>query len=116
MATRVLILSQGDFSMYTRFFVTAVAFTAICSSMNAQTQSRRMTQVGGGAPDRGKCTIEVRVDGAAEVEIRGNTATLRNLGGAAPEWRRFECTGPLPSNPGDFRFAGVDGRGRQQLT
>src|SRR6202035_5217185 len=26
-----------------------------------------------------------------------------------------ECTGPLPRNPRDFRFAGVDGRGRQQL-
>ena len=27
--------------------------------------------MGGGGPDRGKCTIEVVVDGAAEVEIRG---------------------------------------------
>jgi hypothetical protein len=74
-----------------------------------------MTQVGGGASDRGKCTIEVVVDGAAEVEIRGATANLRDLSGAAPQWRRFECTGPLPANPSGFRFAGVDGRGRQEL-
>jgi len=98
-----------------RLFVTAAAFAAFSGTMTAQNQTRRMTSVGGGAPDRGKCTIEVVVDGAAEVEIRGETATLRNLSGAAPQWRRFECTGPLPSNPGNFRFTGVDGRGRQQL-
>jgi hypothetical protein len=52
------------------------------------------------------------VDHAAEVEISGDTANLRNLAGSPPRWRRFECTGRLPRN---FRFAGVDGRGRQQL-
>ena len=81
--------------------------------MNAQ--SRRMTPVGGGSSGQGKCTVEVVVDGSAEVEIHGDTANLRNLGGASPQWRRFECTGPLPANPGDFRFMGVDGRGHQQL-
>jgi hypothetical protein len=101
--------------MDNRLFIAAAAFAAFSGTMNAQNQTRRMTSVGGGAPDRGKCTIEVVVDGAAEVEIRGNSATLRNLSGAAPQWRRFECTGPLPSNPGNFRFIGVDGRGRQQL-
>jgi len=100
---------------YSRFFLAAVAFAATSGAMNAQSQPRRMTQVGGGGPDRGKCTIEVVVDGAAEVEIHGDTANLRNLSGNPPQWRRFECTGPLPQNPGDFRFAGVDGRGRQQL-
>src|SRR3984957_20727833 len=102
--------------MHTRVFIVTAVFAAICSTMSAQTQPRRMTQVGGGAPDRGKCTVEVVVDGAAEVEIRGASAILRNLSGSAPQWRRFECTGPLPANPGGFRFAGVDGRGRQQLT
>src|SRR5260370_2783853 len=71
--------------------------------------------MGGVSTDRGKCTIEVVVDGAAEVEVRGDTANLRNLAGQPPRWRRFECNGPLPPNPLDFRFAGVDGRGRQQL-
>lgn len=65
--------------------------------------------------DQGKCTIEVVVDGAAEVEVRGDSAMLRNLSGQQAQWRRFECNGPLPSNPVDFRFAGVDGRGRQDL-
>ncbi len=70
---------------------------------------------GGGNPNQGKCTIEVVVDGVAEVEIRGDTATLRNLEGQPPQWRRFECNSVMPSNPAGFRFAGVDGRGRQDL-
>ncbi len=70
---------------------------------------------GGEGPGQGKCTIEVVVDGTAEVEIRGDRAQLRNTGGRAPQWRRFECSGPLPSNPADFRFRGIDGRGRQDL-
>jgi hypothetical protein len=55
------------------------------------------------------------VDTAAEVEIRGDTANLRTIAGQPAQWRRFECTGALPGNPSDFRFAGVDGRGRQNL-
>jgi hypothetical protein len=27
----------------------------------------------------------------------------------------MECSEPLPRNPGDFRFQGIDGRGRQTL-
>jgi hypothetical protein len=69
----------------------------------------------GGSPDRGKCTIEVVVDDVAQVEIMGGTATLRTLSGQPSQWRRFECTSPMPPNPAGFRFAGVDGRGRQTL-
>ncbi|MBZ5602377.1 MAG: hypothetical protein LAO79_08730 [Acidobacteriia bacterium] len=83
-------------------------------SASAQSFERRADIVGGGG-DRGKCTIEVVVDGAAEVEIRGDRAILRNLRGQPPQWRRFVCSAPLPPNPGEFRFAGVDGRGRQTL-
>src|SRR5258708_3183742 len=66
-------------------------------------------------PGRGGRTIEGVVDGTAEVEVRGEQGVLRNLAGNPPQWRRFECTGPLPRNPAEFRFAGVDGRGRQDL-
>jgi len=55
------------------------------------------------------------VDGAAEIEIRGDNATLRNLNGQPPQWRRFECGAVMPANPAGFRFQGIDGRGRQQL-
>jgi hypothetical protein len=102
--------------MSKRNLIPAIVFAAMSGILGAQNaQPRRMTFVGGGSPERGKCTVEVRVDGAAEVEIHGDTADLRNLGGAPPQWRRLECTGPLPRNPRDFRFAGVDGRGSQQL-
>jgi uncharacterized protein YfkK (UPF0435 family) len=101
--------------MSARFFVAIAVFGSIAGSLGAQTYSRRATAMGGVSTDRGKCTIEVVVDSAVDVEIRGDTANLRNLAGQPPQWRRFECNGPLPPNPLDFRFAGVDGRGRQQL-
>ena len=84
--------------------------------MTAQILQRKAVFVNGGDPNGGKCTIEVMVDKSADVEIRGDTGTLRNTGGQRPSWRRFECTGPMPANPANFRFAGVDGRGRQTLT
>ena len=94
-----------------------ISFTmvaAVAAPLCAQGYQRRATLTGASG-DRGKCTIEVVVDGTADVEIRGDTATLRNISGNPPQWRRFECTGVLPRNPADFRFAGVDGRGRQSL-
>ncbi len=96
-------------------FFTVAGILVVTGSLGAQMLERRADMTGGGNPDRGKCTIEVRVDGAAEVEIRGDRAILRNLAGQPPQWRRFICNGPLPPNPADFRFAGVDGRGKQQL-
>jgi hypothetical protein len=92
------------------------AFVAVTGSAYAQQGlQRRANMVGGGNPDYGKCTIEVVVDGGAQVEVRGDTATLRDTNGQTPQWRRFECTSPLPANPANFRFAGVDGRGNQSL-
>ncbi|HEY2844977.1 MAG TPA: hypothetical protein VGJ09_15050 [Bryobacteraceae bacterium] len=72
-------------------------------------------QIRGGGGDRGKCTIEVDVDGVAEIEIRGDQGVMRTLSGNPSAWRRMECTEPLPPNPADFHFSGVDGRGRQTL-
>src|SRR6202040_3068644 len=92
-----------------------VTAAAMAGAMAAQTYPRRATLRGGGSPDRGKCTIEVVVDGAAEVEVRGDSATLRTISGQPAQWRRFECTGPMPVNPANFHFSGVDGRGRQEL-
>ncbi|HEY6390698.1 MAG TPA: hypothetical protein VIX89_05450 [Bryobacteraceae bacterium] len=96
------------------FSILGVSILSAVSAF-AQSYPRRAQIVGGGNPDRGKCTIEVVIDGAAEVEIRGDNANLRNLSGQPPQWRRFECTGPMPANAANFRFAGVDGRGRQEL-
>jgi hypothetical protein len=89
--------------------------SALASMICAQGLQRQATIVGTSNPNGGKCTVEVVVDGAAQVEIRGTTASLRDLNGRQPQWRRFECTGAMPSNPANFRFEGVDGRGRQTL-
>jgi uncharacterized protein YfkK (UPF0435 family) len=100
--------------MQARYLFVIGTFAAMAGPMCAQPYERRAT-FRGGNPNEGKCTIEVVVDGAAEVEVRGDTAVMRNLSGQPPQWRRFECSGPLPANPGNFRFKGIDGRGRQQL-
>jgi hypothetical protein len=81
----------------------------------AQAIPRQAAIRGGGSPDQGKCTIEVFVDGSAEVQIQGASATLRTTSGQPAQWRRFECNSPMPANPPNFRFSGVDGRGRQVL-
>jgi hypothetical protein len=72
-------------------------------------------QIRGSVGDRGKCTIEVDVDGVAEIEVRGGEGRMRTLSGRPAAWRRMECNLPLPRNPLEFHFRGVDGRGRQTL-
>ncbi len=111
MATKVLEGHGGGF-MFVRSFLTFAAFLALGSSLTAQP---RRASIRGGGGDRGKCTIEVVVDGVADVEIRGDSAILRTVSGRPAEWRRFECTSAVPPNPTEFRFSGVDGRGRQEL-
>jgi hypothetical protein len=77
-------------------------------------QVTRHANITGNAVD-GKCTIEVSVDGSAEVEVQGNVGRIRNLSGQSAVWRRFVCNGRMPANPHDFRFRGIDGRGSVQL-
>jgi len=101
--------------MNTQVFRSAAIGALIASAMYGQAIQRQASIVGGGSPDRAKCTIEVVVDDVAQVEVRGTIATLRTLAGQPAQWRRFECTAPFPPNPAGFRFAGVDGRGRQNL-
>src|SRR5262249_40328196 len=94
---------------------TISAFLVLSASLWAQTAQRQAAIRGGGSTDNGKCTIEVVVDGSAEVSVQGTSATLRTTQGQPAQWRRFECTSPMPANPANFHFAGVDGRGRQVL-
>jgi hypothetical protein len=92
--------------------MTAAILVALVQPLRAADVSRRATIVGGG---NGKCTIEVNVDGSAEVEIFGDTGQLTTLSGQQAVWRRFQCSAPLPRFPADFRFVGVDGRGSVRL-
>jgi len=86
----------------------------LCTTMSAQQVATYRAQIRGGG-DHGKCTIEVDVDGVAEIEIQGDQGRMRTLSGNPSGWRRMECNQPLPPNPQGFRFSGVDGRGRQTL-
>jgi hypothetical protein len=111
-----MLLESTEGEMHTRFSVIGLTILTLTVGLaSGQVTQRRANVSGRGSPDRGKCTIEVVVDGAAEVEIRGDNGTLSNLNGQPPQWRRFECTSPLPPNPPNFRFTGIDGRGSQEL-
>ncbi len=79
----------------------------------AQTQNIQARISGGGG--NGKCTFEVVVNGSAEVQIRGGQGQVRTLSGQPATWRRLQCNQPLPRNPNNFRFSGVDGHGKQYL-
>src|ERR1700721_2397239 len=63
----------------------------------------------------GKCTIEVILNGSAEIDILGPTGNLRSLTGEPLGWRRFECTAVLPPNPDGFQIHLTSGRGRLEL-
>ena len=99
---------------FSYFLVTAASLVCMTAITSAQTLERRAS-ITGGDPDRGRCFVEIVVDGAAEVAIRGDDANITNLNGRLPELRRFECTRPLPRGAQDFRFRGIDGRGKQSL-
>ena len=77
--------------------------------------SIRQAAISGSRGTSGKCTVEVRVDMTAEVDIYGNSGRLRTLAGQPATWSRMDCTDPLPYNMSDFRFRGVDGRGQVRL-
>ncbi len=100
--------------MKTSFRWMMVAAAVVASQAQTSEQIRRAT-ITGSEGTSGKCTIEVRVDITAEVDIYGDSGRLRTLAGQPATWTRFDCTGPLPYNMTDFRFRGVDGRGSVRL-
>jgi hypothetical protein len=75
--------------------------------------SREATVTGLGG--NGTCTVEVNVDGVAEVEISGNMGYLTTISGQPAHWRRFQCNTPLPRDPADFQLARAAGRGFLRL-
>jgi hypothetical protein len=97
-------------------YIALAALTAVLPVLQAQgpVEIRQATMRGQGGPN-GKCTIEVRVDMAAEVDVYGDSGRLRTLAGQPATWTRMECSGPLPYNMADFRFRGIDGRGDVRL-
>jgi hypothetical protein len=99
--------------MNTQIFLAAAILTGLMQPAHANPVSRRANITGGGG--NGRCTIEVTVDHAAEVEVSGDTALLTTTAGQPAMWRRFQCNAPLPSHPADFRFVRINGRGTLRL-
>ena len=100
-----------------RFVKWAAAGAVAVLALHAQygTEQIRQATISGSRGTSGKCTIEVRVDIAAEVDIYGDSGRLRTVAGQPATWTRMECTDPLPYNMSDFQFKGVDGRGQVRL-
>jgi hypothetical protein len=94
----------------------ALAAAILGAQAHAQVadQIRRATISGSGGTS-GKCTIEVRVDASAEVDVYGDSGRLRTVAGQPATWTRMECTEALPAAMSDFRFRGIDGRGTVKL-
>ena len=91
-----------------------LAATVMTAQAQVSEQIRRAT-ISGSRGTSGKCTIEVRVDQSAEVDVYGDSGRLRTLAGQPASWTRMECSDPLPYNMSDFRFKGIDGRGNVKL-
>jgi hypothetical protein len=102
--------------LYLRMTLTAAVGLSAAALMNGQGGQIRASYHGGGDPGHGKCTVDVQVDGGVDVEIRGDTAFIRNLWGRPARPRRFDCTGPMPPRITNFRFDPQEGRGKQVLT
>jgi hypothetical protein len=91
-----------------------VVITVMASPLFAAARIPYRAQIRGGGGS-GKCTIEIEVDSGATVEITGDRGVLNSPNGRAATWRRFQCNQVMPRNPNNFRFRGIDGRGRQDL-
>ncbi len=96
------------------FLLATVCLPASAQSYPPQRDQMINAQITGGSGS-GKCTFEVNIDGAVDVEIRGSEGRLRWVGGGGMQWKRLTCNQPLPRNPQTFQFHGVDGRGTQTL-
>jgi hypothetical protein len=96
-----------------KYYSIAIAAMAAVGTLGAQDMQRR-AMIGHGPGGGEGCSITVLVDGIADVEIRGDNATLRNVSGQAPQFREFECSRPIPPNA-DVRFTAEFGRGRQEM-
>ncbi|MFM2125060.1 MAG: hypothetical protein RL328_1511 [Acidobacteriota bacterium] len=72
-------------------------------------------RISGAIGGQGKCSVEVQIDGTANVEIAGDQGRITALSGGNGQWRKLECNQGLPFAVQDFRFSAQGGRGTQEL-
>jgi hypothetical protein len=99
--------------MNARLFRAATILAVLAPLGHANPVSRRAVITGTGGS--GRCTIEVTVDGTAEVEVSGDLGLLTTTSGQPAAWRRFQCNAPLPAKPVDFRVVRDSNRGNIRL-
>jgi hypothetical protein len=85
--------------MRTAVYVLALAALLIPAAAGQGGASIRANIRGGGGD--GKCTFEVVVDGAAEVQIRGDQGSLRTLSGAPARCHRIRTISVLRASTGE---------------
>jgi hypothetical protein len=93
----------------------AATFLTVCVVGFAQPYDTFRGRITGGGGDRGKCTIEVAVDGTAEIEVVQADGRMNTLAGARAMWRSMECNMGIPANPAEFKFSPQSGRGKQYV-
>lgn len=93
------------------FAIVSLCFMAGTASAIAQPLRATIT----GREGTGRCTIEVSVDGTAEIEVTGGMGLLRTFSAQEALWQRFQCNRPLPAKPIDFRVVRIEGRGMIRL-
>jgi hypothetical protein len=99
--------------MNRQILLSAAILSVLTQSAHANPVSRRAIITGDSG--NGRCTVEVSVDHAAEIEISGDTGLLTTTAGQEALWRRFQCNAPLPRKPDSFRVVRTGGRGTVRL-
>jgi len=87
-----------------------LASVAVPALADTQFQARKMTR--DDVPlGKGQCDIRLRIDGEAEVSVRGDTVFIRTVSGRDGRDDGSECNEPLPIRPvQDFGFEVRDRR------
>ncbi len=101
----------------TQIFTILLAAGAMQAQLAAQPRFNQEVRdirasITGGPTNEGRCNIEVNVDDVAVVEVSGDRGRIITLSGQPSDWRRMVCSAPIPAEPLEFRFRGIDGRGR----
>jgi hypothetical protein len=92
-----------------------LAGLALLAPLYGQMVQVRRAAMRGDFKGEGRCTLEVLVDGVAEVEVLGDLGRIRTYSGEPSTWQRFDCNAPMPRDPVEFHLQVISGRGHVQL-
>jgi hypothetical protein len=96
--------------------VRVLGVAACVATAQAQEWDTIRARVSGDGSGNGKCTVEVTVDGIADIEVLGAEGRMRTLTGARASWKRLDCNMAMPPVPNNFHFTQQEARGPMTLT